>query len=137
MVLKPNNQLMADLDMDAGQNTADIHAPAKKPPSPASESERERARAEDSFLSLLKRNRRNFHNGGPPGISQTSAPLVRLSRSSCASSRLSRVLIATLLGDHFPTTIPNSAVKIGYMLSLWDRASIGQAHTMDTYGAFA
>ena len=44
MVLKPNNQLMADLDMDAGQNTADIHAPAKKPPSPASESERESAR---------------------------------------------------------------------------------------------
>ena len=56
MVLKPNNQLMADLDMDAGQNTADIHAPAKKllgPSGPASESERESARAEDSFLFLL------------------------------------------------------------------------------------
>jgi len=84
MVLKPNNQLMADLDMDAGQNTADIHAPAKKLPSPASESERERARAEDSFLSLLKRNRRNFHNGGPPGISQTSASLV----PSCTGSKV-------------------------------------------------
>jgi hypothetical protein len=84
MVLKPNNQLMADLDMDAGQNTADIHAPAKKLPGPASESERERARAEDSSLFLLKRNRRNFHNGGPLRISQTSGHLV----PSCTGSKV-------------------------------------------------